>query len=73
MRLGDAKADSVREALAKGAGCDFDSVCMTYFWVTRGQGVDLTEGFQVVERHDGEYQEANANHSQCFMQAQPLV
>ena len=50
VSLGDTKTDRVGEALAERTGGDLDTIGMTSLWVTRGQGIELTEVLEVIER-----------------------
>lgn len=49
MRLSNSEADCVGEALAEGAGGDFDTVGVTRLGVTGSEGIELTEALEVIE------------------------
>ena len=48
--LRDAETDSVGETLSKRTGGDFDAVGVAGFGVSWGQGTDLTEVLEIVQR-----------------------
>jgi hypothetical protein len=49
MRLCNSKTNSICKSLSKWASSDFDAISVMSLGMAGGQGVDLTEGFQVVD------------------------
>ena len=50
VRLSDGETDSVGETLAEGTSGDLNTVSVSGLRVTRGQGANLTEGLQIIQR-----------------------